>query len=1356
MAKEIINREHSGVFRENPATGHNHTYYSISDAPQTPKEYVARCKEMGFKSIALNDHGTLLGVHPFMDACKAAGINGIPGVEAYSKVCPKVLERLEAYSDFLRGRTHLIINPMNYKGYQSICYAQRDASANIEKLKKLTYPIMTCEMLETYFRRNDNVFATSACVQGAIGYILRTNERLQKKYEKEEKICSDNKASYDAYTEKHSKLTRVSDALKEIKKEQTRLNKSLTPAFKTRMEKAKGKVDVAPDGSDKQKKAREAYYKLYYSYIEAENNINAIIAKVDQLSIEKDALKLEVAEYKKMADKYIKAKQKIDSIPFIPEEELYQCAKIQLAYYKSIFRNFFIEVQYHCTDGEEYVMPILVRLAEETNTPLIAANDAHISRNTEKDLETRRIIRYNYFERAQETDDADREMYIKSDWELFDALSTVIPEDKAKEAILNTDIFNQCSVVFPEEKHYPSVKTSETFEELLAKARQKMIDKGEWDDVYEKRYVHEIKTITDMGYIDYHMVVRDFCNMARKIGQIPREKLGEMPQDFSELDEWMEERGYHIGVGVGPGRGSAAGSLVCYLLGITNVDPIKYNLLFERFLNPERVSMPDIDSDIKTSIRPYIIKYLRWKFGENAVCSIATETTYAARASVLMAGRERGSQLYSYLPDKDSKPLRQKYMYENTLKVSDAVSEKPGTMLADCEKDFLASFEGNKEANIIWEHAKLIEGKLSGTGVHAGGVIISDNDNICDYIALSWNENRQVWAAQCDMIKAEEIGLLKMDLLGLNTLDCTSDCIYLVKKHKGDEIHIDDIPFEPEVFENIYSTGNTNSVFQFESGGMKSMLKEFKPTCFEDIIVLVACYRPGPMQYLPKIIGVKSGKEEVSYRVPELESILCTTYGATVYQEQVMQIFQKLAGYSLGAADMVRRAMSKKNEKKLAIERKAFVDGDEDRNIDGCVKRGISAKDANVIFDEMMDFAKYAFNKSHAAAYAVVSYQTAWLKYHYPVEFQCSMFNNKNLDSYEPLYADCKNNGIKVLPPDINHSQYEFTIEDDGIRYGYQGINGFGAESREFVEGVWEKSRDKEYQSIQDFLKRNLVTKKTSKGVRYVIPGTEIMETLIESGCFDPMGYNRKALLDMVGSIYTIQDNDDGSRTGSYDAMCRFIDTVEVSMIPVDHSYNMEKEMEYMKTILSENMLDKYMDDEYYECTPISELKSGDACIFGFVLSAELKKSARGNNLILMNVQGKTGTCTVMAMGQLYETFAPALDTLEHHVVKITGSVNDGGSMFARSINDLSVWRSNAFCMVLKTKEEIEFAKNLRYSGGEEKDIAVAVQFYYTKIKGTDEYRKVDVPKVGVSYFSKDELDQIQAKGIEIKKWDEQ
>ena len=539
--------------------------------------------------------------------------------------------------------------------------------------------------------------------------------------------------------------------------------------------------------------------------------------------------------------RYDKYQEKLKDITCPKETDLYEEAKVVAADLKALFPHFYLEIQNHGLEQEQIVMPQLVQLSKELQIPVIAANDAHMADNSEDSIRARQLVRFNYFKRHQEVSEADKELYIKTDEELQEALEQVVPSESALEAIQNTKILEECHVVFPQEKHYPTCESEKSFLELLEEAREEKIAAGQWDKEHEQRLRKEINIIQTMGYEDYHMVVRDFCIAGRKLGVVPKEELPNMPVDYQKALEWIQYKGFNTGIGVGPGRGSAVGSLVCYLLGITNVDPIEYNLLFERFLNPKRVSMPDIDTDIKTSLRPYLIRYIKQRYGEKAVSSICTTNTYAPKAAIQMAGRDRADELYGHLPTAQMKEEKSNYL-ALTRKISNIIPDLGAGKISDWDSLFQSTFPNNPEAELIWSRAKLIEGCVNGTGIHAGGVVISDNDNINEYVPLAWKEDKQVWATQCDMIRVEEKGMLKMDILGLLNLDCISDCVNLIKKNYGISINLDNLPFEPEVFTEIYAKGRTNSVFQVESEGMKKMMKEFHPTCFSDIILLIAMY----------------------------------------------------------------------------------------------------------------------------------------------------------------------------------------------------------------------------------------------------------------------------------------------------------------------------------------------------------------------------------------------------------------------------------------------------------------------------------------------------------------------------------
>ena len=683
----------------------------------------------------------------------------------------------------------------------------------------------------------------------------------------------------------------------------------------------------------------------------------------------------------------------------------------------------------------------------------------------------------------------------------------------------------------------------------------------------------------------------------------------------------------------------------------------------------------DIDTDIATALRPMMIRYFKWRYGEKAVCSIATENSYNSKSAIQMAGRDRADELFGQLDKTMSKKRKSQFTLEHVTPLSDMIEStlslnkiaaymrgetvtKDNKELQKYEKvaKYISELKEGSEERLIFNRALLIEGRLYATGVHAGGVVISDNDDINDYVPLAWNEENQVWVAQCNMIRLEERGLLKMDVLGLNTLDVISDTLQMIEQNHGITLNPDEFPFEKEVFREIYAKGFTNSVFQFESPGMKKMLRDFQPDCIEDIILLVAAYRPGPMQYIPKIIDVKKGRKKVSYLTPELEPILKNTYGSIIYQEQVMQIFQTLAGYSLGGADLVRRAMSKKKMKKLEIERQAFVYGDEKRNIPGCIKNGISEYKANALFDQMMDFAKYAFNKSHAASYAVVSYQTAYLKYHYPVEFNCAMLNNKPQDKYGPILEDCRSSKIEILPLSINASVRNFITEDrKSIRYGFKGIKGIDKEASS--TDIIQERKNAPYASVIDFLERAAI--KPLEDGKFSFLDKKVMEGMIFTGVFDDFYPNREEL-----HSHYVDFSERIKKTKTYEDAIQLAKAFPIPESDYNNRYNWEKENEYLGTIISKNPLKNFAEDSFYGCTPFDELKPGRSNILGYVVQAESKISANGQPMLVMTVQGLSGSMVVRKMRPpegFFDFFG--------EVVKMSGRYNDKGGFFVDKVS---------------------------------------------------------------------------------------
>ena len=1242
---------------------HAHSVYSLNDSPQTPEALVKRTKELGYKDVTLTDHGTLLGIEEFLEAGEKYGINAVPGIEAY-----------------LDNREHFILIAKDEEGYKAIRKASREANKNIAVIRKMKFPCMKEEALIRFFSGNDHVIATSACISGPISRILLKNHEKRKLIEKFRPY----EDAKECYEEAQAAYKVSAERLKERKKELTHWKRYSKPAFIEGINKIRAKLKDKPNDPG-----------LLSRLQEKETAVQTAKRQIESLEKEIDILKKDAQKWKGVRDANASKEKKYRSLPedtftLYPEEELYIQAKEKAVFYKSIFPNFYLEIQYHGLETEKYVMPLLANISNETGIPLIAANDAHIT--LQEDAEKRSLLQFKYFERHQETTVTDRELYIKSENELKETLCEILPYEVVCKALENTSVLEACHVTIEHGHHYPACKSTKSFDEWIQEGKEAHL--SEWDEEHEERLQREIQVIKEMGYVDYHMIVRDYCEMMRKLGVVPRRELENMPLNYEKIDAWLEKKQFRTGVGKGPGRGSAAGSLVCYLLGITEIDPIKYGLLFDRYLNIERVSMPDIDTDVKTSLRPYIIRYLSYKYGADAVASIITKNTYGAREAINASGRERADELYHTLPKKEADNKKKEYLYKHTRQLGKLIPEDPGIKLSDIKTDQINL--GSEEA-ILLKHARLIEGKPFATGVHAGGVVITDGKDITDYLPVQWREDKKVWACEADMLQVEARGLLKMDILGLNTLDCISDCLQMIEKYHGETIDMNSIPFEVAVFREIFAEGRTNSVFQFESSGMKSMLQRFKPSSFEDLIILVAMFRPGPMQYIDDVINVKHGYKPLIHLTKELEPILSNTYGAIVYQEQVMQIFQSLAGYSLGQADLVRRAMSKKKEDKLQQERKAFIDGDESRNIEGCIKRGINEAAANQLFDDMLDFARYAFNKSHAACYALVAYQTAWLKYHYPKEFLCAMFNNKTVDEYGPIFEDCRTMHVEILPPDINRSGDSFCRENDCIRYGLSGIKGINEGAGRIVQMREGARTYQPFLSVADFFvrcserKEGMINKKDA-------------ESLIYAGCFDCFVENRKELFERYKQAVSCE----GITTAKVYEAC-----LEPFVLPKDEIFNREKEVELLGTLISDNPLKKYKDPSVYGCIEYHKLKENQNCaVMGLVTAIEERKSAKGNDMIKVTLLGKTGPLEVLFMNQAYLHHKQSIQKYVSRIVKISGRVHDN-TFFASTIHLLPP-KLDGYYLVLDTLEKTKRAAELM-SERKEGIYRLTVEFHFDK-----------------------------------------
>ena len=656
------------------------------------------------------------------------------------------------------------------------------------------------------------------------------------------------------------------------------------------------------------------------------------------------------------------------------------------------------------------------------------------------------------------------QLYVKSEEEMLRAFPNF------HEAIERTEeIAQRCQVEFDfSTTHLPRFPLPEGVTDDTAYLRSLCEDgirrlygeerKDAWD-----RLNYELGVIEKMGYVDYFLIVWDFIHYAKTHG-----------------------------VGVGPGRGSGAGSIVAYSLGITEIDPLKYNLLFERFLNPERISMPDIDCDFDYERRGKVIDYVRERYGADHVAQIITFGTMAARAVLRDVGRVLGMSYQQTDSIAKLVPFELNMTLEKALKVS---------------SELRAAYEGDPEVHRMIDMARKLEGMPRNTSTHAAGVLITARP-VVDYLPLQMND--EVITTQFPMGDVEALGLLKMDFLGLRTLNVIMDTEALVEQGGGPRIRTEDIPFDDAGVYAMISEGDTDGVFQLESSGMRQFLQSMRPGSFEDIIAAISLYRPGPMESIPRYVAGKENPDSVRYITPELKPILDVTYGCMVYQEQVMQIVRDLAGYSMGRSDLVRRAMAKKKHDVMSREKQNFIYGLEENGeivVPGCVRNGVSAQAAEQIFDEMTAFASYAFNKSHAAAYAVVAVQTAWLKLHYPVEFMAALMNSMLGNTTKIAYyiQALRKRGIPVLPPDINHSQEKFSVDyfegKKGVRFGLAGVKNLGHNA--IAELVEERESGGDYVDLYDFIDRNAARAINKKGV----------ESLIRAGAFDRLPGRRSQKL---------------------------------------------------------------------------------------------------------------------------------------------------------------------------------------------------------------------------------------------------
>lgn len=906
----------------------------------------------------------------------------------------------------------------------------------------------------------------------------------------------------------------------------------------------------------------------------------------------------------------------------------YEGAKETALWYDNLFGrgNYFLELQDHGLREQKQINPLIIRLSRETGIPLVVTNDTHYIDKEDARVQQVLICIQTNHTVGEETglEFETQEFYLKSEEEM----RLLFPE--LPEAFDNTvKIAQRCNVTFTfgETKlpHFDVPGGEDHFEYLTRMCEEGLHARyGEHPPQdYSDRLHYELNVIHTMGYVDYYLIVHDFIHYAKSQG-IP----------------------------VGPGRGSGAGSIAAYCIGITGIDPMKYNLLFERFLNPERVSMPDFDIDFCYERRPEVIDYVVRKYGADHVAQIVTFGTMAAKAAIRDVGRALG------VPYATADSIAKLVPYELNITLDAALKKSA---------ELREQYDGSGQVRDLIDMARKVEGMPRHASTHAAGVVIT-RDPVSTYVPLARNDESIV--TQFTMTTLEELGLLKIDFLGLRTLTVINDAEKMIRhREPGFEIH--QIPTKDETVYEMFASGQTEGVFQFESAGMRNVLMGLKPESLEDLIAVISLYRPGPMESIPTYIENRHHPDRVRYKTPLLKDILDVTYGCMIYQEQVMQIFRKLAGYSYGRADIVRRAMSKKKHKVMEQERKNFIYGlvHEDGSVEceGAVKRGVNEKIANELFDEMSSFASYAFNKSHAAAYAYVAYQTAWLKCHYPCEFMAALLTSV-LDSAGKVsgyIAECSRIHIAVLPPHVNESLEGFTVVDGRIRFGLLAVKNLG---RGFIKGILEERKTGgPFTSFYSFCKRIYGGKDVNR---------RALESLVKCGALDGLDANRRQMLQSLPVVMETLEADkrrniDG-QLGFFDMAATFGEDTGPALPAVDEFPAVEKlrmEKESTGLYLSGHPMMEYADAaKKVQAARISDLLEAaqeyssrymdhsQVTLLGIVSSIKKKITKSDATMAFLSVEDMYGAIEVIVFPRIFTENAVKLQ--EGNVILLSGRLS--------------------------------------------------------------------------------------------------
>lgn len=946
----------------------------------------------------------------------------------------------------------------------------------------------------------------------------------------------------------------------------------------------------------------------------------------------------------------------------------YEAAKETALEFRDIYgkENFYLEVQDHGIPEQQRINPFLRKLSNETGIPLVVTNDTHyVNKSDDKIHDILLCIQTNktiYDEHKMEF--ATSEFYFKTREEMYDRF------DEFEDALENTQkIADRCKVDFDfDTVHLPEYKPENgmTPDEYLRYLGEIGLSKRYSDITKEirERFEFEMSVILNMGYVEYFLIVWDFINYAKTNN-----------------------------IMVGPGRGSAAGSIVAYVLEITDVDPLEYNLLFERFLNPERISMPDVDIDFCYERREKVIDYVKEKYCDDHVAQIITFGTLGARAAIRDVGRVLA------IPYAEVDKVAKEIPFAIGMTIEKALDSNP---------IFKKIYDTDEKSRELIDIAKSVEGLPRHASTHAAGVVISKKP-VDEYVPLYMHQN--AITTQFPMTTLEELGLLKMDFLGLRTLTVIQDCMTMIKENHNIDIDLHTMKYtDPKVFDLI-AQGNTLGIFQLESSGMRTFMRELKPENFEDIVAGISLYRPGPMESIPTYIKSKNNPSLVSYLHPKLEPILGVTRGIMVYQEQVMQVVRDLGGYSYGRADLVRKAMSKKKMDVMEKEREYFVHGKLKDNgeieISGCVRNGVEPEIANKIYDSMIDFAKYAFNKSHAACYGVLAYETAFLKYYYPVEFMAALItsimgtNNKVVQ----YVRECSDMKIKVLGPDVNSSKDSFSVENGAIRFGLAAVKGIGAEAVKSIEQ--ERVQKGKFTSLSDFISRT-----AGRDIN-----KRLIENLIKAGAFDEIHSTRAALL---GSYEGMLESVNSQRKNNIEGQINLFGEIEISqseapsLIDIGEFSQKEKlmlEKEVLGIYISGHPLEEYknilarktstdtaiLSDKKENYEEYQHQDNMRVIIGGIVAGKTIKTTRRNEMMVFITLEDLYGAVEVIVFPKIMQSCIDILK--EDQILLIEGRLSlkedEDVKIIAEKVTALAMEESQKVYLRIPSKKDKLLLKNV-------------------------------------------------------------